>query len=105
MTAASGDFDRGFLTTCAEFWRTYYARMLQLHTDAGRTLQEAIRERNLGTTNSQHIAVFERFWRKQLALTLDVPESEVGPRTVQFRPYLPMHGNSRTVADLAEHAK
>src|SRR6185295_993169 len=41
--------------------------------------------RNLGTTVSKHIAVFERFWRKQLALALGVPEADVGPRTVRFR--------------------
>jgi len=59
--------------------------MRNVHVGSGRTLQEPIRDRNLGTTASSHIAVFERFWREKLAAALGVPETEVGPRTVRFR--------------------
>lgn len=85
MSSTSGDVTPSLLIACADFWRTYYSAMLSLHTRSGRALQEPIRDRNLGTTDSKHIAVFERFWRKQLALALGVPETEVGPRTVRFR--------------------
>ncbi len=87
MNAASADITPNLLAACAEFWRTYYAAMLRLHTDSGRTLQDPIRDRKLGTTNSRHIAVFERFWRRQLASALGVPESEVVPRRIRFRPH------------------
>jgi transcriptional regulator with XRE-family HTH domain len=63
----------------------YYTAMRNLHVGSGRTPQEPIRDRNLGTTVSNHIKIFERFWRKQLAAALGVPESDVGPRKVQFR--------------------
>jgi hypothetical protein len=59
--------------------------MRDLHVGSGRTLQEPVRDRNLGTTASSHIAVCERFWRKQLATALGVSEADVGPRTVRFR--------------------
>jgi hypothetical protein len=87
MTSASADITPSLRLSCEEFWRTYYAAMLQLHTSAGRTLQDPIRDRNLGTTRSRHIAVFERFWRRQLALALGVAESTVGPRRLRFRAY------------------
>src|SRR5947207_7288758 len=87
MTAPSGDTSSGLLLACAEFWRTYYAAILRLHTASGRTLQDAIRDRNLGTTASKHIAVFEKYWRRQLAGALGVSEAEVGARRVRFRPY------------------
>lgn len=75
------------LAATADFWQTYYTAMLTLHADSGRQSHEPIRDRNLGTTNSSHIAVFERFWRKQLSHVLGVSEAEVGPRVVRFRPY------------------
>lgn len=87
MSPASGDITAALTVACAEFWRTYYGAMLRLHNRSGRSLTDAIRDRNLGTTDSRHIAVFERFWRKQLALALGVPESEVGPRRIRFRPH------------------
>jgi hypothetical protein len=87
MTVPSADTSSGLLLACAEFWRTYYAAILRLHTASGRTLQDAIRDRNLGTTASKHIAVFEKYWRRQLAEALGVPESEVGARRVRFRPH------------------
>lgn len=72
---------------CREFWSNYYGTMLRLHTESGRSLQEPIQDRNLGTTDASHVAVFERFWRKQLAFALGVPETEVGPRRIEFRPH------------------
>jgi hypothetical protein len=85
MSPTFADITPGLLIACAEFWKTYYTAMRALHINSGRTLQEPIRDRNLGTTASNHIAVFERFWRKQLALAIGVSESEVGPRTFRFR--------------------
>ena len=46
-----------------------------------------IKSRNLGTTDARHISIFEQFWRSQLATALGVKASEVGPRTVRFRPH------------------
>jgi hypothetical protein len=85
MSSTFADITPALLLACAEFWKTYYTSMRDLHVRSGRTLQEPIRDRNLGTTASSHIAVFERFWRKQLAAALRVPEADVGPRTVHFR--------------------
>lgn len=87
MSPGSDNITAALAAAFAEFWQTYYAGMLRLHNSSGRSLTEAIRDRNLGTTNSRHIAVFERFWRRQLALALRIPESEVGPRRVRFRPH------------------
>src|SRR5438477_10644804 len=87
MSTASPDITSSLLTACGEFWRSYYSSMLRLHTKGGRTLQDAIQDRNLGTTDARHIAVFERYWRQQLAVALGVPESEVGSRRIQFRPH------------------
>ncbi len=85
MSPRFSDITPALLLACGEFWKTYYASMRALHVGSGRTLQEPIRDRNLGTTASSHIAVFERFWRKQLAAALGVPEAQVGPRTLRFR--------------------
>jgi hypothetical protein len=79
--------DADLQTACAEFWHTYYASMLELHLRQGRTLQQPIKDRNLGTTVSKHIGALERFWREQLAGALGVNKAEVGPRQIQFRPY------------------
>jgi hypothetical protein len=73
--------------TCEEFWRTYYGRILQQHIRSKRKPEEAIRGRNLTTTEAKHVAVFEQFWRRQLASALGVKETEVGPLKVQFRPH------------------
>lgn len=72
---------------CAEYWQTYFDSMKSLHTRQGRDLHAPIKNRNLGTTDSRHISVFEQFWRKELATALRVSASEVGPRTVRFRPH------------------
>jgi hypothetical protein len=72
---------------CADFWQTYYGSMLELHARQGRTLQQPIKDRNLGTTDSKHIGALERFWRAQLAGALGVSTTEVGPRRIQFRPH------------------
>jgi hypothetical protein len=85
MSPTFADITPALLLACGEFWKTYYTAMRDLHLRSGRTLQEPIRDRNLGTTASSHIAVFERFWRKQLAAALGVAEADVGPRTVRFR--------------------
>lgn len=74
-------------TACAEFWQAYYASMMELHARQGRTPQQPIKERNLGTTDAKHIGALERFWRDQLADALGVQRSEVGPRRIQFRPH------------------
>jgi hypothetical protein len=87
MSPARRDLTSKLLASCAEFWQVYYAAMKRLHLEAGRTIHQAIQDRNLGTTASQHVSVFERFWRKQLAHALGVPEAEVGPRKIQFRPH------------------
>ncbi len=85
MSSRFTDITPALLLACEEFWKTYYRAMRNLHVSSGRTLQDPIRDRNLGTTASSHIAVFERFWRQQLAAALGVPEADVGPRTVRFR--------------------
>jgi hypothetical protein len=85
MSPRFADITPALLLACGEFWKTYYSAMRDLHVGSGRNLQEPIRDRNLGTTASSHIAVFERFCRKQLAAALGVPETDVGPRTVRFR--------------------
>jgi hypothetical protein len=85
MKSTFADLTPALLVASGEFWTSYYTTMRKLHLDSGRTLQEPIRDRNLGTTGSDHIKVFERFWRKQLAAALGVPEADVGPRNVHFR--------------------
>lgn len=85
MTTASAAEPAGLTHTCVDFWQTYYSSMKRLHTNAGRTLQEPIRDRNLGTTDSKHIFVFEKYWRERLAAAIGVGESEVGPRKIRFR--------------------
>lgn len=87
MSPSFSDITPGLLLACREFWKKYHTAMRDLHIASGRTLQEPIRDRNLGTTDSNHIKVFERFWRKQLATALAVPEADVGPRKIQFRKY------------------
>jgi hypothetical protein len=87
MSPTSGDITPGLLVASADFWKTYYASMLALHTRHGRTLKEPIRDRNLSTTETKHISVFEQFWRVQLSSALGVPVTEVGPRRVVFRSY------------------
>lgn len=87
MTSAAKDDTSELLNACGEFWSTYSNALLRIHLASGRTLQEPIRDRNLGTTASEHVAVFERFWRKQLSSALGVPESEVGSRQIRFRPH------------------
>lgn len=61
--------------------------MSELHSRQGRTVQQPLKDRNLGTTDAKHIGAFERFWRDQLAAALGVSPAEVGPRRIQFRPY------------------
>lgn len=85
MSPNFADITPALLLACGEFWTTYYTTMRNLHIGSGRTLQEPIRDRNLGTTVANHIKVFEQFWRKQLAAALGVPEADVGPRKIQFR--------------------
>jgi hypothetical protein len=87
MSPTSGDITPALLTACADFWATYHASMLALHTRDGRSLQEPIRDRNLGTTEAKHVSVFERFWCAQLSSALGVSPADVGPRRVSFRPY------------------
>lgn len=85
MSPSFADITPALLLACSEFWTSYYTTMRTLHVDSGRIPQEPIRDRNLGTTVSNHIKVFERFWRKQLAAALGVHETDVGPRKIQFR--------------------
>jgi hypothetical protein len=72
---------------CAHCWHTYFESMLALHEEHGRTPEEPTENRNLGTTGSRHVRVFEEFWRNELASALKVPASDVGPRIVRFRPH------------------
>ena len=74
-----------FQATCLEFWHIYYESMRELHARRGWVLTEPLRDRNLGTTASRHVAVFENFWRQQLATAIGVERHEVGSRTIQFR--------------------
>jgi hypothetical protein len=85
MSPSFADITPALLLAYGDFWATYYTAMRDLHVGSGRTLQEPIRDRNLATTVSNHIKIFERFWRKQLAAALGVPEADVGPRRIQFR--------------------
>jgi hypothetical protein len=72
---------------CADFWQTYYLSMRELHERQGRPIHAPIKDRNLGTTDSQHIVVFEHFWKAQLAAALKVDPAQVGPRRIRFRPH------------------
>lgn len=72
---------------CGEFWHTYYASMMELHARQGRPIHAALKDRNLGTTDSKHVDAFEKFWRNQLAAALQVDPAEVGKRRIQFRPH------------------
>lgn len=72
-------------SACADFWQTYYGSMKELHSRQGRAIQSPLKDRNLGTTDSRHIAVFEKFWQRQLAAGLGVDPSDVGPRRISFR--------------------
>ena len=74
-----------FQATCLEFWHIYYESMRELHARRRWVLTEPLRDRNLGTTASRHVAVFENFWRQQLATAIGVERHEVGSRTIQFR--------------------
>lgn len=77
--------DAGDLSlACADYWHRYYESMRELHSRQGRGANAAIKDRNLGTTDSKHIVTFEKFWRKQLSDALGVDASEVGPRRVRF---------------------
>lgn len=86
MPTISGSSD-ALLRAIDEFWRTYYDAIHRLHQKSEKTMFEPIKNRNYGTTDSRHVAVFERFCRIQLAKSLGVPESEVGPRKIRFRDY------------------
>lgn len=79
--------DAQLRTGCAEFWHTYYHSMLAMHTRQGRTLASPLKERNMATTDSRHVAAFERFWRLQLAEALKVDPADVGSRRITFRPH------------------
>jgi hypothetical protein len=61
--------------------------MKELHARQGRPVEAPLKGRNLGTTASKHIAIFEKFWRTQLAAALRIDPSEVGPRQLRFRPH------------------
>ncbi|MGH7192296.1 MAG: hypothetical protein ACREJM_02040, partial [Candidatus Saccharimonadales bacterium] len=72
---------------CADYWHTYYESMKSLHARQGREMHAPIKNRNLGTTDSRHISIFDQFWRKELASALGINASEVGPRAIRFRPH------------------
>jgi len=84
-TFATNDAD--LRAACADYWHTYYESMKSLHARQGREMHAPIKNRNLGTTDSRHISIFEQFWRKELASALGINASEVGPRAVRFRPH------------------
>lgn len=79
--------DERLRAACSEFWNTYYQSMKDLHLRQGRPLHAPLRERNWGTTDSQHIRAFENFWTRELAAALNIDPAEVGPRRIQFRPH------------------
>lgn len=77
--------DSQLLLGCADFWHTYYHSMLAMHLRQGRTLASPLKDRNLATTDSKHVAAIERFWRLQLAEALRVDPASVGSRRITFR--------------------
>lgn len=79
--------DQDFVRSAQEFWHVYYNAIKRVHEQEHRALTEPVRDRNLSTTDSKHVVFFEGLCRRQLAKVLDVPESEVGKRTVKFKPY------------------
>jgi len=79
--------DSDLRIACGDFWHAYYTSMLELHSRQGRSIEQPLKDRNLGTTDSKHVSIFERFWRTQLAEALGVDPMEVGPRRLQFRPH------------------
>jgi hypothetical protein len=79
--------DQQFRRACLEFWHTYFGAMKGMHDRRGRPVQAPIKGRNEGTTSSEHIAIFERFWRAQLAMALKVDPASVGHRRFPFREY------------------
>ena len=79
------DLDAAFDAAALDFWTAYYSAIRDLHARQGRGLTEPIKDRNLGTTASEHVSVFERFWREMLAHAIGVGPSEVGSRTIRFR--------------------
>jgi hypothetical protein len=87
MLPAFQTSDADMREACAQFWHTYFHSMMALHLRQGRSLDVPTKNRNLGTTASRHVHFFEEFWREQLAEALGVKASEVGPRTIRFRPY------------------
>lgn len=85
-----GDFcthDRDMQVGCAGFWHTYYRAMRALQERQGRPIDAPLRDRNLGTTDSKHVAALERFWQTQLARAMCVDQAEVGSRRIEFRSY------------------
>jgi hypothetical protein len=58
-----------------------------MHLAQGRDIAEPVRERNKVTTKSRHVAVFENFWRTQLASALGLNQSEVRSRRLRFKGY------------------
>lgn len=73
--------------SCTQYWHLYYESMRELHSRQGRGATAAIKDRNLGTTDSKHVITFERFWQTQLSEALGVNANEVGKRTIRFRPH------------------
>lgn len=74
-------------SACADYWHAYFESMKALHLRQEHGLDAPIKNRNLGTTDARHVQIFEQFWRRELASALGVPQAEVGPRTVRFRPH------------------
>lgn len=68
-----------------QFWTKYYDALKTSHTALGRPLDVPIKDRNLTTTASEHISVFEDYWRAELARQLGVPRDQVGARIIKFR--------------------
>jgi hypothetical protein len=81
------DFDPDFVRAAQDFWHVYYNAIRRVHEQESRALTEPVRDRNLSTTDSKHVVFFEEFCRHRLAQMLGVPVSEVGKRTVRFKPY------------------
>jgi len=85
-TPSPASSDGGTLQDAScHFWTKYYDALKASHTALGRPLEAPIKDRNLTTTASEHVSVFENYWRTELARQLGVYRDQVGPRIIKFR--------------------
>lgn len=81
--------DAEYRNVLAEFWHAYYSALFDYHLNTARKrIGQAVYGRNQITTNSQHVAILEQYWRQRLADGLGVSLSEVAAnRKIRFRPH------------------